>query len=378
MIKGGGTVSVSEDPYKQETVTVPVTKGRVLGVDVLRGYARLCDLAAISRPDIYDAKKNPFGTQRDLSPKHARDAYEYVKTRDLAFWPEVFLCVRNDNVISVETSRESDAFGYVSVDLEKVLNSSSIAISRVDGNHRLHYADGHNDSFPPIDRVVSFCLALNLGHEEEIILFRDINNNQARMNTSHLDNISFRLTPEERQKQLNPSLYIAKKLANDSDSPLHDLVHEGGRKVPGTVVPLRTLRTGIEYMLSRPTKLTALDDPDAQAKVIKNYFKAVRKWVPEGWENPKQYLVLRGAGLWGICFIGAEVIDRTLGKGKYGVEDMYEVLSSGKEWDWSNKGHFQGLSGRGGAVKIRDMVTKEFQDEQGVSVRSLFKKIMDE
>src|SRR5438094_10496259 len=72
-----------------------VLQGRVLGVDVFRGYAPLCDLALISRADVYDQKKNPTGTQRDLSPKHAREAYEYVRNRELAYWPEVFLCVRD-------------------------------------------------------------------------------------------------------------------------------------------------------------------------------------------------------------------------------------------------------------------------------------------
>src|SRR5438128_10528534 len=76
------------------TLMLPAIRGKVLGVNVYRGFARLCDLAKLSRADIYDKKKNPKGTQRDLSPSHARDAHEYVKNRDLGFWPEAFLCAR--------------------------------------------------------------------------------------------------------------------------------------------------------------------------------------------------------------------------------------------------------------------------------------------
>jgi len=81
-------------------LVVPAVRGRVLGVNVYRGFAKLCDLADISRADIYDQQKNPTGTQRDLSRAHARDAHEYVRTHDLGFWPEVFLCARLKTVVT--------------------------------------------------------------------------------------------------------------------------------------------------------------------------------------------------------------------------------------------------------------------------------------
>jgi hypothetical protein len=61
---------------------IPVIRGTVLGVNVYRGFARLCDLSRISKPDVYDAISNPKGTQRDLSPKHAKEAYEYVRNSE--------------------------------------------------------------------------------------------------------------------------------------------------------------------------------------------------------------------------------------------------------------------------------------------------------
>jgi hypothetical protein len=57
---------------------------------------------------------------------------------------------------------------------------------------------------------------------------------------------------------------------------------------------------------------------------------------------------------------------------------MLAILKSGRDWDWSNKGDFQGYSGRGGALQISNRVTAEFSDEQGVSVKSLYNKIMAE
>ena len=79
-------------------------------------------------------------------------------------------------------------------------------------------------------------------------------------------------------KRRDPSLYIAKKLGKDTDSPLFDKIFEGGKKPGYFAIPLRSLKTGIQYMLSQPSKLTELPDVDVQYAVIRNYFKAVKDW----------------------------------------------------------------------------------------------------
>ncbi|MBN8816575.1 MAG: DGQHR domain-containing protein [Sphingomonas sp.] len=359
-------------------ITVPVVVATVMGLRVARGYARICDLADMSRPDIYDAVKNPTGTQRDLSPKHARDAYEYVKEEDVGFFPEVFLALRDPSAVSLKLTNTANGFGALEVHISAIRNSPDIKISRVDGNHRLQFADGKSDGFPRLEKVVSFCLALEISKEQEIKLFRDINNNQRRMNTSHLDNIDLRLAGAQVIARRDPALYIARKLRDDNDSVLRGKVYDGGRTDVTKFIPLRTLKTGLEYMLSRPTRLTSLDDVDIQAAVIKNYFAALKAWEPEAWASPKDYLMLRGAGLWGVCFLGANVIDRALGRGKYKTSDMTAILRSGSDWDWSKGGDFQGYSGRGGALKISDLVTGELEDSSGGSLKSLIQKIASE
>lgn len=352
-----------------------VLLGEVLGVEVARGFALLSDLSRISRADIFDEVNNPRGTQRDLSLAHAKDAYEYARNTDLGYWPEVFLCVRDPNCIRIETVKGSD-HAVLHVNDELISGEDKISISRVDGNHRLHLADGATKNTPAIERLVSFCLATSLTVDQEIKLFRDINNNQRRMDTSHLDKIELRLSGDDAIKARNPALFIASRLADDADSPLSKFVYKGGKRPPGTFLPLRTLHTGIEYMLSRQTKLTALGGVDAQVVVIKNYFKALKLWVPEAWQTPKDYLLLRGAGFWGSCFLGADIIDRVLAKKQFEPHEMLSVLNSGRSWDWSRTGDFQGFSGRGGAVKIADTVIRELKDEQGISMKDLLSKIL--
>jgi DGQHR domain-containing protein len=367
---------MSREPAK---LRFPAIRTKILGVDVIRGYAPLNDLAVISRADVYDAKTNPTGTQRDLSPKHAREAYLYIQTQEKAYWPEIFLCARNPAVVHFEHWPSADGVhGMLIINIESIRNSDKISISRVDGNHRLHFASGEFDGFPAVTKPVSFCLAIGLSLEDEMKIFRDINNNQRRMNTSHLANIEVRLTQDGHLKYRDPKLYITDKLSKDSRSPFKDIVYSGGRKDINKFIPLKSLQSGIEYMFSQPTRLSAFEDPDLQFAVLCNYFLALKKWEPECWSNPRSYLMLRGAGFWGVCFLAAEVIDRGLKKGHYKVDDLYDILMSGKRWDWSLNGDFAGFSGRGGAIKIRDRIVSEIADENSVSLTSLMKQISNE
>jgi DGQHR domain-containing protein len=351
----------------------------VLGVNVFRGFAKLGDLANVSKADIYDQRKNPNGTQRDLSRPHARKAYEYVKNTDLGFWPEIFLCARGNKLLTfTPISNELPDLGMLEIDISKEKAGSKALISRVDGNHRLHFSDGTQKGYSRIEKVVSFCLAYDLTREEEIQLFKDINKNQKAMSTSHLDGIEVRLTPEEELKHRTPELYIAQRLSKDPKSPLYKRVYKGGKKPVGVDIPLRGLKTGIDYMLTRSTQLLRLNDAEAQYRVIKNYFGAVKKWQPKAWSSPKEYIILRGSGLWAICFVGAQVIDRALLQDKFTSKYMLKILQSGKDWDWSKKGHFKGLGGRGGALEISNQVTRQLQDEGSMSTKQLFDKIMEE
>ena len=197
------------------------------------------------------------------------------------------------------------------------------------------------------------------------------------MNTSHLDGIEVRLTPAEQLRRRQPQLYIAQKLGSDNQSPFHGRIYHGGKKPFGVDIPLRGIKTGIEYMLTRSTQLPRLDDAEAQYRVIRNYLAAFKRWQPKSWSEPKEHITLRGSGLWAVCFIGAHVIDRALQQDKFDIDAMLAILKSGKDWDWSKNGDFKGLGGRAGALEISKRVTAKLQDESRISTNELFNKIME-
>jgi DGQHR domain-containing protein len=358
-------------------ITLTVARGRVLGLKVYRGFAPLSDLARISRPDIYDQVKNPRGTQRDLSKKHAREAYEYVRSNPCAFYPEIVLNARRPTGLKYRPVHPDDKdVGYLQIDVDRIRRSKATIVSRVDGNHRLHYADGHDPAMPPLNQQVGFCLIYALeasDADRELLLFRDINANQKGMNTSHLDSIAVRTMSDLKIR--DPLLYIAERLMDDPDSPFHGLVYRGGVRPPGFRIPLRTLKTSVEYLKSRSKKLDLFGDVDVQAILIKNFWSATKLWLPLAWRQPKSYIALRATGFWALAFIGSEVVDRAVASGKVEPDNMRKILESGQTWDWSNSGDFRGYGGRAGALEIANRVIAELEAE-GRSVKDLEEQIL--
>ncbi len=202
-----------------------------------RGSAPLAHLAILSQADVFDQDTNPHGLQRDLSAKHAAEAYEYAHrpadgSHPRAF-PEVVVNVRDKKVIEIEdvSPAGDDQLRQVRVHffLEKMRGPDKVFVSRVDGNHRLFYGAGGDDR-DPVLADVPFQIQVGLTRDQEAHLFVDINANQKGLNSSHLDILKNRLTPAEREIKDYPQRWIAKRLTDDPGSPWHGLIHMGGAK----------------------------------------------------------------------------------------------------------------------------------------------------
>jgi len=255
-----------------------------------------------------------------------------------------------------------------------------IVVSRLDGNHRLWFADGHEKGMEPVSRPVSFCLLTLEDLDTELELFRDINDNQMGMNTSHLQNITARLLGEKALKVQNPALYIVQRLMKDKKSPLYGMVHEGGKVRKGATLAgltIANLTSAVKDMLGRSAKLAQFPDADAQYNVIKNYWMALKKWLPEAWVRPRDYMIFKGVGLYAISYVGIEVIDRSLLKGRFSSNDMLEYLKQLPSESLASKETLP-YAGRGGGRKLANDLIADLEDEGEVSLATLQKMILRE
>lgn len=319
-----------------------------------------------------------------LSVQHARKAYQYVSENEKAFYPELILNVRDKSYVKfspvvdkIDTpNTEVGTLEFVKDPRE----AHDIVISRLDGNHRLWFADGHERDMEPVSRPVSFCFLVLEDLEAELELFRDINDNQMGMNTSHLQNITARLLGDKGLKVQNPALYIVQKLMKDETSPLCGMVHEGGKVRKGATLAgltIANLTSAVRDMLARSAKLAQFPDADAQYNLIKNFWVALKRWLPEAWNRPRDYMIFKGVGLYAISYVGIEVIDRSLLKGRFSSDDMLEYLKQVPPEALATK-ETSPYAGRGGGRKLANDLIANLEDEGEVSLAKLQKLILGE
>jgi len=359
----------------------PVIVGTCLGHKAYRGFAPLSDLADISKADIFDQDNNPTGTQRNLSVQHARKAYQYETESKCAFYPEMILNIRDKSYIRFRELQDHNATKFGVLEFVKdPRTASKIVVSRLDGNHRLWFANGGEKGMDPVSRSASFCVVVLESSDAELELFRDINDNQMGMNTSHLQNITVRLLGEKALKFKNPSLYIVHRLQKDKKSPLAGMIHEGGKVRKGaTLAGLTTanLANAIRDMLSRSAKIAQFPEADAQYEVIKNFWLAVKKWLPEAWKRPRDFVIFKGVGLYAISYIGIEVIDRSLTRAKFASDDMLAYLKQIPTERLAVK-ETLAYAGRGGGRKLANDLIANIEEEGEISLAKLQKLILSE
>ena len=368
-----------------QTIEMIVHEAKNLDTVCYRGYAPLAHLAMVSQADIYDQEDNPDGLQRDLSPKHASDAYEYVRRdADPAYpraFPEVVLNVRDRKLVEVEQLDGVDDIGVNILRLRfdrSKMQGAKVYVSRVDGNHRLYYVEG-DERRSPLLQYVPFQIHIGLTREQERSLFVDINANQKGLNTSHLAIMKSKLTPEEQEIRDHLDRWIAKRFVDDPGSPWHGLVHLGGSK-KGTraqglprAVNFASLQTGVNKTLSKSQYIYDLTDPQAQYAILRNYWRAVKTVFAEEWGNPKSYLLLKNIGVLSFSILGGTILDRCITQGTVNVADMARYLEQARgRFDWSSDATgdraVSGMSGNQAALIIAGEMAGELSDETGESL----------
>ena len=353
-----------------------------------RGSAPLTHLALISQADVFDQISNPNGLQRDLSPKHASDAYDYVHQppepgRPRAF-PEVVLNVRDKKCVEITPREGIDIDGMRAYTIRfhiDRLKGDKVRVSRVDGNHRLEYADGDDRLREPLLASAPFQLHVGLTPEQERSIFVDFNSNQKGMNTSHLAMMMSKLTPEQIEIRDHLDRWIAKKLSDDPNSPWHGLVHLGGSKegsrTQGLARPVNfvSLEAGIKKLLGKSQYIHDLTDPTAQYALIRNYWQAVRTLFAEEWGNPKEFLLLKNIGVLSLSILGGTIIDRCIPQGRVTTIDMGRYLKQARAtFNWSKDATgdraIVGMSGNKAVLIIASEMGKELSDDTDMATIS--------
>ena len=111
-------------------------------------------------------------------------------------------------------------------------------------------------------------------------------------------------------------------------------------------------------------------------QIIKNYWSAVKKWIPEAWKRSADFILLKGVGLYAISYLGIDIIDRCLLKGKFTPSDMFAYLHKLPDKEVFSRRGAIALAGRAGGKKIAGDLMKDLEEEGEVSMSKLQKMIL--
>ncbi len=412
------------DLYGPEMTLDHCILGQNLNLGVIRGFARLDALAAISSPDVFDQHHNPQGTQRELNNKHAREATDYAVEAassppdiEPRAFTEVILNARDRAVLSVVDSQTHEELDFSSTDpleaqprhVSVRLNlrhltypppSTDPQISRVDGNHRLSQLGlpdpDELDEFP----VVPFALFVGLSTDQERALFRDINGTQQKMETAHLDTIQLKLKGSELLKtEGGRSLWLAQQLAEHGRAFEGKVFFGGSKKGPkqaaGSVPPVKinALKGAVAATLREIPEVEAelFNDLDESGEtiysetaalqvlaLIDRYWKAVARAYPLAWQDRSNYILLQSIGLTAFARLGAAVIRRQLmEEGKIEQEDFNKVLDHVAGDVPLDRDKFPGLAGLAGAKEVYKRLSVAM-NSQAIKVTAAKKRLQEE
>lgn len=380
--------------------------GPNLNLSAIRGFARIDVLAAISAPDVFNQKHNPHGTQRDLKKKHSTEAFDYALeasqvTADESprAFTEVILNIRDRNVVSIFEAGEE--IEYRSTDDVRDIRSVSVLvdldainfpqpevnpqISRLDGNHRLSAVFSSEDILDERESlpVVPFCLFVGLTIDQERALFRDINGNQMKMETAHLDTITLKLTDTKDlladEDIGKTALWVAHELTSPGRA-FEDLIFFGGNKkglkqANRQMPPLKisALRDSVKMTITGSKELEnnffvrnvmrdELLTPEQidEERLLKarqfvvlldRYWVAVRNAFPQAWQDKKNYILLQSIGLYAFSWLAGVVIPKQIVEQRYNQADFDLVLANlAKKVDIRKENpHWEGRAGMAGA-----------------------------
>lgn len=341
-----------------------------LDTTCFRGSAKLCELARISQADVFDQEDRKTGLQRALSMRHAAEAYDYVSADPGKLpraFPEVVLNVRDPKAVKVTALGEVEGMKLVKLafDEEVIDQGRGVKVSRIDGNHRLYFANGDGKDREPIELLAPFQLHLGLSRDHEASLFVDINANQKGLNTSHLAILRSRLTPDEVEIIRNPARVFARRLTEDEASPFKGMVYMGGSKTgsrkKGVKHPMTfgALENAVRRMLKRSQWLQELDSADARYQLIRGYWQAVKKTWPEAFKDPHEYLLTKSIGINIMAQLGGQILDRAQVVGETDMRAFARELKAVKDSgaiDWHRDAdHRSGVGGMSGNRAVMDV-----------------------
>ena len=269
------------------------------------GVIEARDLLEISYADIREIERdldNYLGIQRKISPDRVRELSEYVNTKDASFPTSIIVavqeqCVEWDETLKTLTLRSTDEVDYAHI--AKVL----------DGQHRLEglRALGEGQVFQ-----INVTIFVEADIADQANIFATVNLAQTKVNKSLVYDLFDYAKSRSPQKTAHD---VAVGLDRAEGGPLHERIKRLGTRTVGRTGETLTQATVVNCLLDLisekpmidrdllmrgkrirpatdkeleklPFRNLFIEEQDvAIAKILNNYFSAVKQRWPIAWED---------------------------------------------------------------------------------------------
>ncbi len=238
----------------------------------------------------------------------------------------------------------------------EINSDSGKVLAQVDCQHRLGYLNDVNLELP-------FMCFLGLTEREETEVFNIINSKAKGLSTSLLDFHDATLAADLATER--PELFIALQLNNDSESPWYRQLDLGGTSTSGLMrrASLRTMQKAVKRFLNQ-TKILQQQSADTAAHLVLDFWAAVAVVLREAWDNPRQYLISKGLGVYVLMGIAGDLFLESMGQPcdkRYFVTKMAEFIG---DIDWSSQGPLKGFGGEGGVNSALSLIREKRKKNQ--------------
>lgn len=304
----------------------------------------------LSLADVYD-EESGRGYQRPIHVSHSLEFRRYIQQAGSTTIP-LTLNLRALRAPGVRLEERDDGTAQL------MIESASKVFAQVDCQHRLgHLGD--------LDVPLAFMSFVGLTLKEERDIFTTINSKAKGLNSSLLDHNVAQLTKDLATQ--DPELYVAIRLAEDTDSPWINQLSKGGKVTVGMkrTASLRMMKLALRGFY-REAKLDRSHSADEVALLLKSFWRAVKTVFASEWQAPRTHLITKGIGIYSLTSLAGELVREAGHLHVSPTEEYFRgVLSDFYfDFDWTPEGELEALGGTQGAKRAFRLLRDHRREKQ--------------
>ncbi len=245
------------------------------------------------------------GYQRTPSPKRVNELAGSITRREVDLPTSVLLSLRGESASQVLSRVGPDRY-ELALDPEKAATEHQLFV--VDGQHRVKaLAKAMNEDQADVLNVkIPFVCMVGADESQEMEQFHVVNSNAKsvptdlalellRARAANDPSFEQRIKDSGRKWELDAQS-LTQHLATAS-STWKGRIRLANTKKAQTTVPAASFVKSLKPLLAQPTLFRRIPSTEQQGQVIDAYWRAIRRVLPEAFEDPPKFNIQKGIGV---------------------------------------------------------------------------------